>query len=123
MEEKASCDELFDDCLLLPGMLQWCLCRGVNADVTQTVGQRGSDLGCEDFERLLLDAGARSQNASKPWVENHLQWICWKLAAKEAQHTKLKGKLLDADVVLDELKMRYGQKPLHQASAGPCNIM
>ncbi|KAK9856131.1 hypothetical protein WJX84_010763, partial [Apatococcus fuscideae] len=72
-----------------------------------TVGQRGSDSGCEDFEKLLLDAGARSQNASKPWVENHLQWICWKLAAKEAQHTKLKGKLRDADVVLDELKMRY----------------
>ncbi len=59
-----------------------------------------------DFQTRLLEAGARPQNAEMPWVQNHLQWICWKLAALEHQHPQLKAQLLCADVVLDELKIR-----------------
>lgn len=56
---------------------------------------------------MLHEAGARPHNAPLAWVENHLQWICWKLAALEAQHSHLQAQILTADVVLDELKIRW----------------
>lgn len=57
--------------------------------------------------KLLHEAGARPQNAPMSWIENHLQWICWKLAVLEAQHPYLQSQMLTADVVLDELKIRW----------------
>ncbi|KAK9831095.1 hypothetical protein WJX74_003332 [Apatococcus lobatus] len=80
-------------------------------------GEGGVLLRAADFFKMLHEAGAGPQNASMPWVENHLQWICWKLAALEAHLPRLQSQLLTADVVLDELKLRYerevnqGQSP------------
>ena len=74
----------------------------------QSNGEAAVAMTGADFHKSLLEAGARLQDAEIPWVLNHLQWICWKLAALELQHPQLKGQLLCAEMILDELKIRYG---------------
>ena len=78
----------------------------------QEAGEPCVSLQAADFLKMLHEAGARPQHASMSWVENHLQWICWKLAALEAQHSHLRSQLLTADVVFDELKIRQGPLPM-----------
>lgn len=65
------------------------------------------EVGAEWFLEMLLKAGANKQSASQAWVDNHYSWVIWKLAAYEHSHpARLKGKLLTAEVVLDQLKYR-----------------
>lgn len=66
------------------------------------------EVGPEWFLETLLNAGANKQTATQAWVDNHYSWVIWKLAAYEQSHSaQLKGKLLTAEVVLDQLKYRY----------------
>ena len=68
----------------------------------------GHKVGPSYFLQALLQFGANERIATDAWVTNHYCWTVWKLAAYEHSHPiMLKGKLLTAQVVLDQLTYRY----------------
>ena len=67
------------------------------------------DLGPQDFVGMLHEAGANQRLASEEWVVNCYCWTVWKLAAYEQTYPQqLQGRLLTLQVVLDQLKYRWG---------------
>ena len=65
-------------------------------------------MGPEGYLKALLEAGANARVATEAWLSNQCRWIMWKLAAYESSYPdQLQGKLLRADVVLDQLKYRW----------------
>ncbi|MCO5582656.1 hypothetical protein L7F22_036554 [Adiantum nelumboides] len=65
-------------------------------------------IGSDEFRSMLLESGAKSQVATKEWVDNHYRWIVWKLASLERSYPfKVANKLLTIQKVFDELHHRY----------------
>ena len=61
-----------------------------------------------DMHRALLLDEQVSGEVAESWVLNHYRWIIWKYASMErAFPTNFGGKLLTADRVFEQLKMRY----------------
>ncbi|AQK42474.1 Protein BREAST CANCER SUSCEPTIBILITY 2 homolog B [Zea mays] len=72
------------------------------------------DTGAEEFQKMLLTCGASLSCATKEWVSNHYKWIVWKLASLERCYpTRVAGKFLTVDNVLEELKYRYDREVNH----------
>ena len=77
---------------------------------------RPAHVGWEALRGELLAAGANPTYACGAWVENHYRWAVWKLARLELLHSApggdggrgVRGRLLTAAVVLDELRYRCG---------------
>ncbi|XP_066375141.1 protein BREAST CANCER SUSCEPTIBILITY 2 homolog A-like isoform X3 [Miscanthus floridulus] len=73
-----------------------------------------TDIGAEEFQKMLLTCGASLSCATKEWVSNHYKWIVWKLASLERCYpTRAAGKFLTVDNVLEELKYRYDREVNH----------
>ena len=71
------------------------------------MGEPGSLLGWEAFQRALHAAGALPCYATPAWAENAFRWVVWKLARVElAAGPAAAGRLLTAPVALDELRYR-----------------
>ncbi len=64
-------------------------------------------MSCPDLLARLLSAGADARYTTLEWVANAHRWVVWKCVRVEAMHGSLAGRLLQADVVLDELKYRW----------------
>ena len=85
-----------------------CRCCAVHSAVAvQGMVCAGQQLSVSDFVALLHKAGADACLASEKWVQEQMRWITWKCAAYQAQFPDvLKGRLLNAAIVLDQLKFR-----------------
>lgn len=67
-----------------------------------------NSLGHQELQEQLLVSGANAAYATEAWVRNHYRWVVWKLARLELLHgAEMRGRLLTAGVVLDELKARW----------------
>ena len=67
------------------------------------------ELGPQDLVGMLHEAGANQRLATEEWVVNCYCWTVWKLAAYEQTYPQqLQGRLLTLQVVLDQLKYRWG---------------
>eukprot|EP00898_Chlorokybus_atmophyticus_P001304 jgi/Chlat1/2174/Chrsp17S02749 len=73
----------------------------------------GLQLRSADFREMLLAAGVDKNAASEHWVQNHFQWIVWKLASYEQSFPQYRGHCLTPSRVLDQLKYRY-EREVHQ---------
>lgn len=64
-------------------------------------------VGWAELRQRMLAAGASPSHAREAWVRNHFRWAVWKLARAElAGGLELRGRLLTAEILLDELKYR-----------------
>ncbi|KAG8046006.1 hypothetical protein GUJ93_ZPchr0008g12594 [Zizania palustris] len=73
--------------------------------------QFNTNIGAEEFQKMLIACGASLAYATNEWVSNHYKWIVWKLASLERCYpTRAAGKFLTVGNVFEELKYRYDRE-------------
>jgi len=78
-------------------------------------------LSAAAVEKLLREAGADPALATAEWAAHHLAMVTWKCARHERSHPPLRGRLLTAPIIVDQL-LRRSDPALHPVLKRVCLI-